>query len=168
MTRISIIAIVGRDGAIGIGGDQPWHISEDFRHFKAVTLGKPVIMGRKTFEALPRGPLPGRRNIVITRNPEWRHEGVDTASSLEAAIALCADVDEAFVIGGGAIYAAALPLASRLELTLVDADTPAADTFFPPIDLTQWRIAEQSEKHTDPKTNTPFRFTTWQKICATE
>lgn len=134
--KTSIIVAIDRNRAIGNAGDQLFYIREDLRHFKELTLGHPVIMGRKTFEALPRGPLPGRRNIVITRNPAFRPEGAETAPSLEAALALCADAnaDEAFIIGGAQIYALALPLATDLYITEIDAAAPAADTYFPAFD----------------------------------
>lgn len=102
MPVISMIAIVARDGAIGRGGDQPFHISADFKRFKQLTLGHPVIMGRRTFEALPGGALPGRRNIVISRNPDYRAEGAETAPSIGDAIAMCDGAGEVFIIGGGA------------------------------------------------------------------
>lgn len=132
MMKTSIIVAIDRNRAIGNAGDQLFYIREDLRHFKELTLGHPVIMGRKTFEALPRGPLPGRRNIVITRNADFRPDGAETAPSLEAAIALCADnTDEAFIIGGSQIYTLAMPLATDLYITEIDAAAPAADTFFP-------------------------------------
>ncbi|MDE7025220.1 MAG: dihydrofolate reductase [Paramuribaculum sp.] len=159
--NITLIAIVANDGAIGRGGDQPFHISADFKHFKALTLGKPILMGRNTFEALPSGALPGRRNIVITRNSDWTAPGVETAPSIEKALELCRDTEEVMVIGGGQIYKAAMPMATRLEITLVDAKVPDADTFFPAIDPTIWQLKEQSEPMTDPRTMVMFRFLTY-------
>lgn len=132
--KTSIIVAIDRNRAIGNAGDQLFYIREDLRHFKELTLGHPVIMGRKTFEALPRGPLPGRRNIVVTRNPDFRPEGAETAPSLEAALGLCADADEAFIIGGAQIYTLALPLATDLYVTEIDASAPEADTYFPTFD----------------------------------
>lgn len=130
MPLVSLIAAVARNGAIGRNNALLWRLPEDLQHFKRVTLGHPVVMGRKTFDSIGR-PLPGRRNIVITRNPHWQTEGVETAASLQAALAgLPADA-RAFVIGGGEIYAQALPLADELVLTEVDADFEG-DTFFPP------------------------------------
>ncbi len=134
--KTSIIVAIDRNRAIGNAGDQLFYIREDLRHFKELTLGHPVIMGRKTFEALPRGPLPGRRNIVITRNGDFRPEGAETAPSLEAALALCADADEAFIIGGAQIYALAIPIATDLYVTEIDAAAPVADTFFPAFNAT--------------------------------
>ncbi|MBD5282363.1 MAG: dihydrofolate reductase [Bacteroides sp.] len=134
--KLSIIVAVDRNWAIGNRGDQLFYIREDLRHFKELTLGHPIIMGRKTFEALPRGPLPGRRNIVITRSRDYQPEGVEVAASLEEAIELCAGADEAFIIGGAQVYRQALPLASDLYLTQIDAAAPEADTFFPAVEVT--------------------------------
>lgn len=133
--KISIIVAVDRNWAIGNRGDQLYYIREDLRHFKELTLGHPVIMGRKTFEALPRGPLPGRRNIVITRQTDYRPEGAEVAASLEDAIALCAGADEVFIIGGAQVYRQAFPLATDFYLTQIDAAAPEADTFFPALEI---------------------------------
>lgn len=175
MPDVSIIAIVARDGAIGRGGDQPFHIRDDFRRFKALTLGHPIIMGRRTFQALPGGALPGRRNIVVTRSASWNAPGVETAPSLEAAIALARNrqtdsqpttenPDEIFIIGGGEIYRQALPLADTLYLTEVNADVPDADTFFPDIDPSDWRPAEISPAFTDPRSAVTYRFATYRRL----
>lgn len=159
---INIIAIVARNGAIGRGGDQPFHIRDDFKRFKALTLGHPIIMGRRTFEALPGGALPGRRNIVVTRSQQWSAPDVENAPSLEAALQLAGE-DEKFIIGGGEIYCQAMHLADRLYLTEVDADVPDADTFFPSVDPEQWLIAEQSAPQTDPRSAATYRFTTYNR-----
>ena len=141
--RINLIAAHGRDRAIGIQGKLPWRLPEDLRRFKAHTLGKPVLMGRKTYESLGK-PLPGRRNIVITRQArQW--EGCETASSLEAALQMVADSEEVFVIGGGEIYTAALPLAQHLYLTEVEQDTPQGDAFFPELD-SRWECIGREER----------------------
>ncbi len=132
MSELVIIAAVARNGMIGATVDgkpvMPWHLPEDLKHFKALTLGHPIIMGRKTWESLGR-PLPGRHNIVITRNADYRADGATVERSLTDAQALCAN-ETAFVIGGGEIYAQALALATRLELTEIDAEF-AGDTQFP-------------------------------------
>lgn len=164
-TNVTIIAIVASNGAIGKDGDQPFHISADFKHFKAVTLGKPVVMGRRTFEALPGGALPGRRNIVITRNGEWSAPGVETAASLERALAMCADVPEVMIIGGGEIYRSAMPLADRLMITRVDAAVEDADTFFPEIATGEWALVEESDTMTDPRSSHTFRFVTYDRTA---
>ena len=158
--RISMIAIVAHDGAIGAGGDQPFHIREDFRRFKELTLGKPIVMGRRTFEALPKGALPGRLNIVVTRSPHWHAEGVTAVPSIEAAVetARRSGADEVMMIGGGEIYRQAMPMATRLYITEVDADVPDADTFFPPIDPEVWKVADRSEIFHDDESGYDFEF----------
>jgi dihydrofolate reductase len=135
--RISIVVAVAENGVIGNRGALPWRIPEDLKRFKALTMGKPVIMGRKTWDSLPRRPLPGRTNIVVTRNPEFRAEGAIVAHGFDEAVAK-AGADEIAVIGGEAIFAAALPLAETIHLTEVAA-SPEGDAFMPPIDRTLWR-----------------------------
>jgi len=131
MTRpsLSLIAAVARNGAIGRNNQLVERISEDLKFFKRTTLGHPIIMGRKTWDSLGR-PLPGRRNVVITRNPQWRADGAERAGSLSAALDLLQGLPKVFVIGGAQIYAQALPLADELVLTEIDADLEG-DTFFP-------------------------------------
>lgn len=160
MSIISIVVAVARDGAIGVRGGLPFHIREDLRHFKAVTLGHPVIMGRKTFESLPGGALPGRRNIVITRSPEYTAPDAETASSLQEAMAMAADADELMIIGGGEIYRQALPLADRLYLTDIDAPVPDADTFFPEFDRSAWTETDNTPWTPDERNHIPYRFVT--------
>src|SRR5882672_8215181 len=119
--RIYLVAAVARNGVIGAKGKLPWHLPEDLQHFKKLTLGHPVIMGRRTWESLGK-PLPGRENIVISRKPGYAVPGASMAVSIEGAIALCAGEPVAFVIGGAEIYAASLPLADALVLTEIDRD----------------------------------------------
>lgn len=159
MAQISIIVAITRNNAIGRGGDLLFHISEDLKQFKAVTMGHPIIMGRKTFESFPNGALPGRRNIVITRQEDYSANGIELVNSLQSAIDAVTDTDEAFVIGGGEIYRQALPLCSRLYLTEIDAEIADADTFFPEINREEWEIINQSEIKEDSRTGTQFRFT---------
>lgn len=130
--RISVIAALGRNRVIGIENRLPWRLPEDLAHFKALTLNHPILMGRKTFESLGR-PLPGRTNIVITRNADYRPDGCLVADSIPAAIALCQDADEIFFIGGAELYAQAIPLADRLYLTEVDIEA-VGDAWFPVYD----------------------------------
>lgn len=130
--RISVIAALAKNRVIGIENRLPWRLPEDLAHFKALTLGHPILMGRKTFESLGR-PLPGRTNIVITRNPDYASDGCLVAGSIPAAIALCQDADEVFFIGGAELYAQAIPLADRLYLTEVDIDAEG-DAWFPDYD----------------------------------
>ncbi|HET9644443.1 MAG TPA: dihydrofolate reductase [Burkholderiaceae bacterium] len=131
--KLVLIASVARDRAIGKGNELLWRDPEDLKHFRTVTMGCPVLMGRRTWESLPERfrPLPGRRNIVLTRDKGWRPEGAETAASLDEALAGVSDAPKAFVIGGGQLYAQALPRADELVLTEIDAQFEGADTFFP-------------------------------------
>jgi dihydrofolate reductase len=144
-TRIYLVAAVAKNGVIGAGGKLPWHLPEDLKHFRKLTLGHPVIMGRRTWESLGK-PLPGRENIVVTRRAGFEAPGASVAASLAAAIALCAGEPVAFVIGGAELYAAALPLADGLVLTEIGRDY-AGDTVFPAWDRDAWRVM-QRESHT--------------------
>lgn len=154
---ISIIVAVGADNAIGVHGNLAFHISADLKHFKELTTGKPVIMGRKTFESLPNGPLPNRRNIVISRNPGYSYPGVETAASLKDAIELVYDAEEAMIIGGAEIYSQVLPLTDKLYLTRIDATCPDADTFFPTINPDEW-TEDAGEWQIDPKSGLNYQF----------
>jgi dihydrofolate reductase len=131
--EVALIAAVARDGAIGRGNALLWHEPADQRHFRATTLGAPVLMGRRTWDSLPERfrPLPGRRNVVLTRQPALVCTGAETAPSLDAALLLLADAPRVWVIGGAEVYAQALPHADRLVLTEIDATFPDADAFFP-------------------------------------
>lgn len=135
---ISYVVAVSRNGVIGREGGLPWHISSDLKRFKEITMGKPVVMGRKTWESLPRKPLPGRRNIVITRQPGFAPEGAEVAATPEDALRLAGDVPEVAVIGGGEIYRLFWPLVDRLYLTEVDLEV-AGDTHFPAVSPAEWR-----------------------------
>ncbi|MGN0218933.1 MAG: dihydrofolate reductase [Muribaculaceae bacterium] len=158
MPQISIIVALASDGAIGRRGDLLYHVSADLRRFKALTTGNTVVMGRKTFESLPKGALPDRRNIVISRDSAYRAAGADTYTSLDEAIASCAPDDKVFIIGGAQIYRLAMPLADELLVTRFDRTEPDADTFFPDIDEATWTLAESGKTETDPKTGVGFRF----------
>ncbi|KAF0166534.1 MAG: dihydrofolate reductase [Rhodocyclaceae bacterium] len=159
---LTLIAAVARNGVIGIDNRLPWHLPADLKHFKALTLGNTVIMGRKTWESLPTSfrPLPGRRNIVVTRDGSYRAEGAVVAPSLPAAIA-AAESGEAFVIGGAELYAVALPLADRLQLTEIDAAFEG-DTHFPAIDPHHWRETAR-ETHRD-EAGFDYAFVIYEKI----
>jgi dihydrofolate reductase len=135
---ISFVVAVSRNGVIGREGGLPWHISSDLKRFKEITMGKPVIMGRKTWDSLPRKPLPGRRNIVITRQPDFAAEGAEVVATPEAALGLCAGAPEVAVIGGGEVYRLFWPMVDRLYLTEVDLEVEG-DTHFPDLDPAQWR-----------------------------
>ena len=139
--RISIVAAVARNRVIGIGNQMPWHLPEDMKRFKRLTLGHAVIMGRRTFESIVETsgkPLAGRDNIVVTRSREWTCSGCRAVHSLAAALAAVHEPQHAFVIGGAEIYALALPIASRLHITEIERDFDG-DRFFPDFDRSQWR-----------------------------
>ena len=136
MTRLTIIAAVARNGVIGHRGGMPWHLPGELAQFKATTLGHTLVMGRATFDSIGRA-LPGRRTIVITRNPTWHHAGVETAHSFADALALAGPGDEVFAAGGAQIYELALPFAQRLVITEVDAE-PEGDTWFPSWARADW------------------------------
>jgi dihydrofolate reductase len=166
---LSLIAAVARQGAIGKDNDLLWHDSRDQKHFRAATLGCPVIMGRRTWDSLPERfrPLPGRRNIVVTRNTEWQATGAEVVHSLPQALAKLSDVPKAFVMGGGQLYAEALPLADELMLTEVDASFDA-DTFFPEWDRTAFEVISRevhpAEAETDQTPARPgFAFVTYRR-----
>lgn len=137
MTRISLIAAVARNGVIGRDGGMPWHLPDELRHFKDTTMGHTLVMGRRTFDSIGRA-LPGRRTVVVTRDPSWRHAGVEAAHSFAEAIALAGPADEVFVAGGAQVYAEAMPFAHRLVITEVDAE-PEGDTWFPAWARDEWR-----------------------------
>ncbi len=137
MTRISLIAAVARNGVIGREGGMPWHLPDELRRFKATTMGHTLVMGRRTFDGIGR-VLPGRRTIVLTRDPGWQHADVEVAHSFPEAVSLAGPADEVFVAGGAQVYAEALPYAHRLVITEVD-DEPEGDTYFPEWDRSQWR-----------------------------
>lgn len=139
MTTVVLVAAVARNGVIGADGGMPWHIPADLKRFKRLTMGHPMVMGRKTFESM--GLLPGRRSIVITRDLSWRVDGAEVAASLESALALAAQTDDlVMVVGGGEVYAQAMDRADRLEITHLDRDAPG-DTVFPAIDPDRWSVA---------------------------
>jgi len=141
LPRVHLVAAVASNGVIGARGGLPWHLPEDLKHFKALTLGHPVIMGRRTWDSLGK-PLPGRENIVVTRNPALEAPGASVAVSLEAALASCAGATDVFVIGGGELYAAALRYADVLALTEIQRDFEG-DARFPELDREEWFESER-------------------------
>ncbi|HJV85834.1 MAG TPA: dihydrofolate reductase [Noviherbaspirillum sp.] len=160
MATLTIVVATDAQRGIGINNTLPWRLPEDMAHFKRTTTGHPVIMGRKTFESIGR-PLPNRRNIVVTRNPEWRHEGVEAVTSLDAAIALVGDAD-ACVIGGAQIYGEALPRTDRLVVTEIGKRFDC-DAFFPSIDPAQWKETVREQHHSDAN-GFDYAFVTYEKI----
>ncbi|MCW5877330.1 MAG: dihydrofolate reductase [Anaerolineales bacterium] len=143
--RISLVVAMDRRGGIGLRGGMPWHLGDDLRHFRRLTMGHHVLMGRVTYEATA-GKLPGRQLIVLSRDPDFQPADAQVAGSLDAGIRLAAAAgeEELFIIGGGQIFAAALPLAARLYLTRVHAEVEA-DTFFPAFDEQEWRLVSQQD-----------------------
>ena len=157
--RVYLVAAVAANGTIGAGGKLPWHIPGELKHFKRLTLGHPVIMGRRTWESL-KGPLPQRENIVVTRTPGYEAPGAAIANSLEAALALCAGEPLAFVIGGTRLFDQALPIAAGMVLTEIKRDYEG-DTRFPEWDRSQWHES-QREAHTAPD-GTRFDYVLYER-----
>lgn len=158
---MTIIAAITKDLALGRNGDMIYHISADLRRFKRLTMGHPLVMGRRTFESFPNGPLPGRRNIVVTRNPSYAHSGIEVCPTLEAA--LQSGGPDSIVIGGGQIYAQALHLADTLEITEIDAIAPDADAHFPPIPPSEWTVIKADAWQEDPRSGVRFRYVTYKR-----
>jgi dihydrofolate reductase len=153
---LNIIVAVAHHNVIGMAGKMPWHLPAELQYFKRITMGKPIIMGRKTFDSIGRA-LPGRRNIVVTRNQHWQHDGVETAHSLEAAITMLGDSD-AFVIGGATLYQEALMHATTIYLTRIDAAVEG-DTFFPDLPSVMWQIVSSEHRAADEKNAFDVDFT---------
>ena len=160
---ISLIAAVARNGTIGREGRLPWRLPDDLARFKRLTLGHTVLMGRRTWESLGRS-LPGRRNVVLTRDASFAAPGVEVIHSVEAGRRLCAG-EEVFVIGGAAVYAAFLPFADRLHITHVDADVEG-DAAFPAIDPLQWRLVEETPGSVDRTNPLPHRFAVYERVAS--
>ena len=158
---LSLIVAIAKDNVIGFQHKMPWHLPAELAYFKRVTMGHPIVMGRKTFDSIGR-PLPGRRNIVVTRNADFQRDGIEVAHSLAAAMALCADSD-AFLIGGATLYAEALPHVDKLFITEIDA-TPAGDTFFPAIDARQWREIFRERREADEKNLHALEFVIFERV----
>ncbi|HUP24468.1 MAG TPA: dihydrofolate reductase [Thermoanaerobaculia bacterium] len=154
---------VARNGVIGADGRLPWHLPDDLRRFKRLTLGHVLLMGRKTFESIGK-PLPGRRTIVLSRS-DWRAEGVETARDSEQALELAAGAPEIFVAGGEEVYRRLLPLADRLLVTWVDA-SPAGDAHWPEVPWDQFRVVEESEQPADDRNRHASRFVVYERVAA--
>jgi dihydrofolate reductase len=159
--RVSIVAAVARGGVIGRGGAIPWRLPKDLARFRELTLGHPVVMGRKTWDSLPERfrPLPGRRNVVVTRNNAWEADGAERASSLADALRLLAAEPRVFVIGGGELYAEALPLADELLVTEIDADVEG-DVVFPNWDSAAFEEVSREEHGSE---EFPFAFVAYRR-----
>jgi dihydrofolate reductase len=156
---IALVAALDRDFAIGRGNALPWSLPDDLKRFKALTLGHPILMGRKTAVSLGRA-LPGRRNLVLTRSGRVPFEGMDAVGSIDAAVAAAADASATtlMVIGGGEVYAQALPLASRLHLTWVETRVEGADAWFPRFDPAEWTMTDSESHAADARHAVAFRF----------
>ena len=156
--EVALIAAVAKNGAIGYENKLLYWLPNDLKRFKALTTGHTIVMGRKTFESLPKGALPNRRNVVLSRSTSFTAPDIEVFASLEQALASCGADEEVYVIGGASVYREAMPLADRLCLTLVD-DTPTrADAFFPDILATDWRIASDEPHDVDERHAFPYRF----------
>lgn len=169
---LSLIVAMAENRIIGRNNQLPWYLPGDLQYFKRVTMGKPVIMGRKTFESIGR-PLPGRANIIVTRNPDYQADNVRVVNDLESARALCAHIgeidgtEEAMVIGGAEIYAQALPQADRLYLTRVHAEV-SGDAWFPEFDEAQWHEIGREDFQAAGNNPHDYSFTVLQRVSADE
>jgi dihydrofolate reductase len=161
---VSLVVAAATNNAIGKAGQLPWKLPNDMKYFKNITWGMPVIMGRKTFEALG-GPLPGRKNIVITHQHHWEPTGAVVVNTLHDALFLAreADAKEVMVIGGGEIYRMAFEKAKRIYLTRVNAE-PEGDTFFPELDPKEWKLVNRKDHEADDKNQYAYSFQVWEKI----
>ena len=158
---ISLVVAASENGVIGVKGALPWRLSADLRRFKEITMGKPIVMGRLTWDSIGR-PLPGRQNIVITRQPGFRADGADVVATPAEALRAAGDVDEVMVIGGGQIYDLFLPKASRVYLTRVLADIDG-DAWFPALDDATWELVGSEPYAADEKNEYPFEFRVYER-----
>jgi dihydrofolate reductase len=158
-TQLTLVVAMDAERGIGVDNQLPWHLPEDLAHFKRVTLGRPVIMGRKTFDSIGR-PLPKRRNIVVTRNAGWSHEGVEVAHSLAQAIAMV-EGEAASIIGGAQVFAEAMAVADRMIVTHIDK-VYRCDTFFPEIEAARWTATAREPQHAADG-NVDFSFVTYER-----
>jgi dihydrofolate reductase len=145
MTEIIVIAAVAKNGVIGKDGKIPWYISEDFKHFKKLTMGHPCIMGENTYYSLPIKPLPGRENIVLSFNKELKIPGAIVKNSFEDALEHCKNKDKVFICGGASVYKLGVKVADRLELTRIHRDYEG-DVYFPEVDFNKWKLAKRIDK----------------------
>ena len=161
---ISLVVAAAQNNAIGLAGKLPWHLPNDMKHFKNVTWGMPIVMGRKTFESLGKA-LPGRKNIVISRQPGWKAEGVIGVKNIEDALFVVkeSDAKEVMVIGGGEIYKTLFEKARRIYMTRVEAE-PEADTFFPSIRPEEWHLMSQQNYEADEKNAYNYSFQVWERF----
>ena len=156
--RLNLIVARARNGVIGASGTIPWRVPGEMAYFKQVTLGHPIVMGRKTWESLPRKPLPGRRNLVVTRDRNYVAEGAEVATSLDEALARCAEAQDVFVIGGAELFTLALPRVTRAFVTEIDLEVDG-DVHFPALDPAQWREVSRRRGATEP----PHDFVVYER-----
>jgi len=154
--RVSLIVAMDRNGVIGAGGRLPWRLPADLKRFKAITMGKPIVMGRKTHESIGR-PLPGRENIVVTRDPDFRAPGCTVVHSVEAALDHCRGAEEVMIMGGAELYRQLLPRADRIYLTHVQAEVPG-DTRFPDWQRGEWKEVSREDHPADGQNEHPYGF----------
>jgi len=159
---ISLIVAMAKNGVIGAGGRIPWHLPNELRLFKSLTMGHHIVMGRKTYESIDR-LLPGRTTVIVTRQPDYRLPGAIVAHSIDEALAACAGDEEIFVIGGADLFGETLPHADRLYLTVVDAE-PEGDTFMPEIDMSAWRETSSQSFAPDEKHAHAYRFAVYDRV----
>jgi len=159
---LTLVAAMGRNRAIGLAGRMPWHLPAELQHFKRATMGKSIVMGRKTWQAIGR-PLPGRQNIVISRNPAFLARHVELVGSLEEALEI-AESDEVMIIGGGHVYELAMPLAQRMVLTLIDIE-PEADTWFPAWDENEWTRVREERFPAGPDNELAYRIVVFRRVA---
>lgn len=167
--KLSIIVAQAENRAIGLNGDMPWHLSGDLKRFKTLTMGHPVVMGRRTWESLPKRPLVGRRNIVFSQSEDFAPEGAEVVRSANDLFDLLHNCDEeVFIIGGGRIYNMLMPWVNRLYITWVHKEFPEADTFFPVIDLSEFTKINETERMVDEKSGLEFSYAEYDRkfrIC---
>jgi dihydrofolate reductase len=159
--RVTLIVAVADNGVIGRDNALPWHLPEDLKRFKRITLGKPVVMGRKTFESIGK-PLPGRLNVVMTRAADYRRDGVTVVHDVEGAARAAGAADEIMIIGGSDLFRLFLPRATRVHITRVHADV-AGDVHWPALDAAQWRLVEREEFAADERHAYPMTFESWER-----
>jgi dihydrofolate reductase len=159
--RITLIVAVADSGVIGRENTLPWHLPEDLKRFKRLTMGKPMVMGRKTFESIGK-PLPGRQNIVVTRDANYHRDGVTVVHGLDAALRAAGDAPEIMVIGGAELFRLCLPAAGRIHLTRVHGDI-AGDVLWPALDLREWRMVERERHEADERHAYAMTFEVWEK-----
>lgn len=160
--KVTFIVAAAENNAIGIDNQMPWHLPNDFKYFKAKTMDHSIVMGRKTFESIGKA-LPGRRNIVISRQPQFKAEEVDVANSIDAVMNYCRDEKEIFIIGGAEIFKQSLHLADEVLFTKVHTDIPNADSFFPELPEQEWELVSQAPHHKDEKHKFDYTFEVYKR-----